>query len=193
MQPVCLTPTCIVDWHRKQEAKKVRAVGVAQRKARTEYRRETRRMREAIMGRGEWVKKVQKDAFNPYIRERDRNERCITCDRTNEEVAGTDGWKPGGLWDCGHYLSVGSHPNLRFIPDNAHKQCKSCNGGSKHYALKGRSVKESYDVNIVERIGQAAVDALKADNDPRKYTIEELKQLYAHFTGLTRALKKGEA
>ena len=127
--------------------------------------------------------------FNRYVRLRDADKPCVSCGRTNEEVERTDGWKPGGAWDCGHWLSVGAYPNLRFEPDNAHKQCKSCNGGSNHYAGKGRAVSEAYERNIEQRIGAERMAELRADQEPRKYTIPELIELERHYKARVRELR----
>lgn len=50
-----------------------------------------------------------------------------------------------------------------------------------------------YRIGLIARIGLAAVEALEADQSVKKYTIDELKALTAHYRALTRELKKGEA
>ncbi len=56
------------------------------------------------------------NAFNAYIRYRDRNEPCISCERFHE-----------GQYHAGHYRTTGANPELRFNEDNCHKQCAPCN------------------------------------------------------------------
>ena len=120
--------------------------------------------------------KAQK-SFNAFIRKRDELLNCISCDRTLEQVMLTDGWKTGGAWDCGHYLTRGGFPELRFEELNAHKQCKTCNGGSNKYAKKTRLVSEAYRINLIEKIGIENVEWVEGPHDPAKYTVEDLKAI----------------
>jgi hypothetical protein len=120
------------------------------------------------------TKEAQKE-FNKYVRARDAKEPCISCSRTNQQVE--VGHKTGGFWDCGHYLTVGGHPELRFNEDNAHKQCKACNGGSGKYTGKGRSVSESYDTNILKKIGPERLALLKGPNPMPNHTRDELRAI----------------
>jgi hypothetical protein len=133
-----------------------------------------------------WKRWVQDDAFNPYIRERDKDKPCISCGRYDHEI---EEKLRGGKFECGHYLSVGSHPELRFDPLNAHKQCKSCNGGSGKYARKNHTVSQSYRINLIERIGIKNVEWLDGPHEPRRYRVDELKEMYDHFKSLTRKLR----
>lgn len=122
------------------------------------------------------VKEAQ-DYFNKWVRLRDKHEDCPSCDKTREEIEIEQGWKTGGAWDCGHYLTVGAHPELRFHEDNAHKQCKKCNGGAGKYvtfAKKRKSVSARYRETLLEKIGLERVEWLEGPHEPRKYTREEL-------------------
>lgn len=116
-------------------------------------------------------------SFNAFIRARDKDLVCISCERNNDEVAGSDSWKVGGAWDCGHYLTRGAFPELRFEELNAHKQCKSCNGGSDKYAKKTQLVKDGYRVNLIDKIGLDKVEWLEGPHEPKKYTCSELKEI----------------
>lgn len=127
--------------------------------------------------RNDYVAEAQK-AFNAFIRERDKDQPCICCGRATTAVQGlhTHGF------DCGHYRSTGSAPHLRFDERNAHRQTVFCNryGG-------GRAV--DYRIGLIARIGLEAVEALEADNEPRKYTVDELKQIRATYTAKLKQLK----
>ena len=120
-------------------------------------------------------------AFNAFIRARDKSLDCISCKRTNEQVGDTDGWKVGGAWDCGHYLTRGAFPELKFEELNAHKQCKSCNGGSDKYAKKTQLVKDGYRENLVDKIGLDKVEWLEGPHEPKKYTCAELKEIELRY------------
>lgn len=116
--------------------------------------------------------------FNAYIRERDKDQPCICCGRTSHDRD----LLTGSRWDAGHYRSTGSASHLRFREDNCHRQLVHCN---RHGA--GRAV--DYRIGLVARIGQVAVDALEADNTPRKWTREELREIAATYRAKAKALK----
>jgi len=171
-QSVC-SPLCAA---RKVAADNEKKARIAEKRAKQEMREK----RESLMTVSDWIKKVH-SKYNPYIRARDADMPCISCGR-----GGDIEWTSGGVWDCGHYLSVGSHPELRFEPLNAAKQCKSCNGGSGNYAKKNYDVAASYRVNLIARIGLERVEWLEGNHDPKKYTIPELKLLPEHFAKLIK-------
>lgn len=120
-------------------------------------------------------------AFNAYIRERDRNQPCITC---GTHAPGGD--PRGGVWDCGHYLTVGAHPELRFNDFNAHKQCKRCNRDES-------GAQQRYRAALIERIGREVVEWLEGPHPPAKYTVDDLNALAADYRRETRRLKKDAA
>lgn len=171
LQPVCADYSCRLTYA-LAHAKKT-----AQKRDKAE-RQEIRKRKQALKRRGDYVKEAQ-TAVNKFRRteELSKGEGCISCGRTQQEVQATDGWKPGGAWDAGHFLSVGSHPNLRFEPMNIWLQCKSCNAGSGKYAHKRQTVSQQYRANLVKKIGLEAVESLEADNTPRKWTIPELIEI----------------
>lgn len=126
------------------------------------------RLKEITQDRSWWMKKAQA-TFNSYIRERDKDKLCICCDQPLNLLS--NGYMPlGGLFDCGHYLSVGAAPHLRFNENNAHAQRKYCNN-----YLSGNHVK--YRIGLIKRIGLEAVEELESDQTPKKYTKEDLKEV----------------
>jgi len=138
-------------------------------------RKEIKARKEKLQTRSDWVKKTQV-AFNAFIRERDKNQLCICCGKplTLDAI--------GGGYDAGHYRSVGSAPHLRFDERNCHAQRKQCNNHGS-----GRVV--DYRIGLIARIGREAVEALEADQTPRKYSIEELKQIRDTYRAKLRALR----
>lgn len=142
--------------------------------------------RESIKPRKDWMKEAQA-AFNKWVRLRDTGKPCISCGITNPPMTS------GGQWDCGHFLSVGSHPELRFEPRNAYRQCKKCNGGSGRFAAKARTVGEKYRENLIARKGLALVEWLEGPHQPQKYTIEQLKEIKSMYTGLAREIESQAA
>jgi hypothetical protein len=155
-----------------------------ERKAMAEARSRTKAAKTLLKTRREWLSDAQ-DAFNNYIRARDFDKPCICCGQW-PKVQG----KYGGDWDAGHFLSVGSHPELRFDPDNCHRQLKECNGGSGRFSKHGRVVSEGYRQGIIERIGIERVERLEGPHEPRKYTIDELQALIKTYRAKKRELER---
>ena len=147
---------------------------VIQNKAKI-VRIETKRRKEALLTRSDWVKKAQV-AFNAYIRARDINQPCISCGKPLKLEA------VGGGYDCGHYRSVGSAPHLRFNEHNAHGQCKKCNNW-----LSGNVV--NYRLGLIERIGLSNVNILESDQCLTKYTMDGLQELTKQYRELARREK----
>lgn len=186
MQKVC-SPACALatkDKHAKSARK-----AIADRE-----RKELKVRREKLKSRSDHMQDAEK-AVRDYRRtyELSIGSGCISCDKTQEEVQAAQGWKTGGAWDGGHFLSKGARPELRLEPSNIWLQCKSCNAGSSKYARKGLTVAQGFRAGLIERIGLKAVEALEADHEPRKYTVEELKAITAEFRAKVRELKKAIA
>ncbi len=168
-------PACIEPWAAAQEAKAQRAQAKAQRMAAKADRAETRRRKEAIKTIPELIKEAQ-HAFNAYIRARDADQPCICCGQP------LGAGEVGGAFDCGHYRSTGSASHLRFDGRNAHAQRKVCNRWGA-----GRAV--DYRIGLVARIGLEAVEALESDNDPHKWTREELIAIRDTYRAKLKELK----
>jgi hypothetical protein len=134
-------------------------------------RKETRERKQALKTRSDWMKEAQA-MFNSWVRERDRNQPCISCGRFHT-----------GSYDAGHYRSVGAQPALRFHEDNCHKQCVPCN---QH---KSGNVVE-YRLGLLKRIGPERVAFLEQEHAPAKYSIEDAKQIKAHYAAKLKALKE---
>lgn len=142
-------------------------------------RKAIKERKEKLKGRGDYVREAQQ-AFNEFIRWRDRlaGHACISSGRPLD-------WA-GNAVDAGHYRSTGSAPHLRFDERNCHAQSKQDN----RY-LSGNAV--DYRIGLIARIGLEAVEALEADQTPRKHTIEELKAITAKYRALVRQMKRDAA
>jgi hypothetical protein len=114
--------------------------------------------KEALKSRSDHLKEAQ-SIFNAFIRLRDADLPCISCQRHHK-----------GQYDAGHYLAVGSHPELRFEELNNHKQCSPCN---RH--LSGNQFE--YRKNLILKIGLDRVEWLESKHDPKKYTIQEIIEI----------------
>ena len=129
--------------------------------------------KEKIKKRSEYLSDAQK-AFNAFIRERDKNEPCISCMRHHQ-----------GLYHAGHYRSVGACPELRFCELNVHKQCSACNNHKSGNILE-------YRINLVKKIGAEQVEWLEGKHEPKKYSIDQIKEIKANYKNKLRELKRGE-
>lgn len=164
------------------------------RVAETQERRADKVRREKAKTRGEWLKEA-KVAIQRFRRldELAMGSGCMSCGRTQQQVEGTDGWKPGGAWDGGHFLSKGARPELALEPLNIWLQCKSCNAGSGKYARKGYTVNASFRENLIVRLGLEQVEWLEGPHEPCHYTIDDLRQIKLRYDRLTRELKAAKA
>jgi hypothetical protein len=157
------SPECALEW-------------INQTKERTKLkvdrldRVETKKALEKLKTRSDWLKDVQK-VFNQFIKERDQTEPCISCGRHHT-----------GQYHAGHYLSVGARPNLRFEENNVHKQCAPCNT-----YLSGNLI--NYRINLIKKIGLEEVEQLESDINPRKYTIDDLKNIIEVYRKRVKMLK----
>lgn len=146
----------------------------------TQERVEHRQAKEKIKTRAEWMREAQVE-FNSFIRLRDADHQCISCDSTSTD----DGLMTGSRWDAGHYRSVGSCPELRFEPLNVHRQCVRCNRN-----LSGNSVE--YRIRLMQRIGEEKLIWLEGPHDPKRYTIDDLKAIKAEYRAKVREMKANQ-
>ena len=123
-----------------------------------------------------WHIKTLQPQFNKFIRLRDRNESCISCDpRAIIEYA------------AGHYRTTAACPELRFCEDNVNKKCsRNCNQS------RSGNVAE-YRLRLVKKIGIEKVEWLEGPHKPKKYTIEELKGMTSDYRQRIRQLEKEAA
>jgi len=105
--------------------------------------------------------------FNKFIRLRDKDLPCISCDYD---------WKSNGTQrqaHASHYMSVSKSSKLRFNEYNVHKSCQICN---TH--LSGNLAE--YRIRLIEKVGINKVEELEKvanESAPCKYTIEDYKKI----------------
>ncbi|MBB6658679.1 recombination protein NinG [Proteus mirabilis] len=115
--------------------------------------------------------KQAQTAFNAFIRERDKDEPCISCGRFHE-----------GQYHAGHYRTTGANPELRFDEDNCHKQCAPCNNH-----LSGNI--ENYTPRLIEKIGQERFDRLMGSHELPKWKREDYERIRDHYRVKLKELK----
>lgn len=147
LQCVC-SPSCAIE-KAKSASKKIE-------------REERRVAKEKLKRRADWMREAQQ-AFNAFIRERDKLMPCISCGRHHQ-----------GQYHAGHYRTVGGNPELRFEELNCSKQCAPCNDH-----LHGNIV--NYRIQLIQRIGLERVEWLEGKHDPKHYSIEDLKNIKATY------------
>ena len=145
----------------------------AERKAK-EQRKWIREQKAKVKSRGEHLKEAQQ-AFNAYIRERDRHRPCISC-----------GTYTAGQYHAGHYRTTKAAPELRFEELNCHKQCAQCNNFDSGNIVE-------YRISLIQRIGQEAVDWLEGPHEAKHYTTDELKEIKRKYRAMRRELERAAA
>lgn len=182
MQAACSIP-CAITHGAKKGLKAAAEEDKAERKA-------DKVRKEKLKTRQEWLADAKK-AVQKFRRleELAKGSPCMSCLRTQSDVVTTDGWKPGGAWDGGHFISKGARPELALEPLNVWLQCKSCNAGSGKYARKGYTVNANFRENLIEREGLALVEWLEGPHPPLHASIDELKAKEAEFKARTRQLE----
>ncbi|MEE8043593.1 MAG: recombination protein NinG [Thermodesulfobacteriota bacterium] len=159
---VC-SPKCALALVEKDKAKRWR-------KKKLQYRKDNKKI-------SEWIKEAQV-SINTYVRLRDHDKPCISCNgyRTDNNLTGSN-------WHAGHYRSTGSAPHLRFNLINIRKQCAHCNN-----YLSGNIVE--YRKNLLQLIGPEKLEALETNNAYRKFTREYCERVKRIFNKKARILNK---
>jgi len=164
-------------------------IRLAKEKQAKERRKDTRKRKQALKTLSDWLKDAQNAGFNPYIRYRDRGHACISCGKYEHELKINN---PISMV-CGHYLSVGSHPELRFHPFNAHLQCTRCNGGAGKYGQfnsKAKTVTQEYRERLIQKIGIENVEWLEGPHKAQNLIIEDVKEIKQYYREQLKILKQ---
>lgn len=160
---VCSVP-CAMEFA-KQRAEKKRQIEAK------EFREETKRLKERLKTKADWLREAQQ-AFNAYIRIRDKGQPCISCQRHHK-----------GQYHAGHYRTTKAAPQLRFNTFNVFKQCQPCNAH-----LSGNITE--YRINLVKKIGAKKVDFIESNNESRPYSIEYAKRVKKIFRAKSRLYER---
>ena len=147
-----------------------RARAKAERKARRLYqneqkavRRKHRAEKEHMKTRTEHLRDAQ-SVFNRYIRLRDADQLCISCQNPNFT----------GRYHAGHFFTTKAHPEKRFLEDNCHRQCSACN-----VHLSGNVL--NYRQALLVKIGKARLDALESHKPLERLTIDEIQAIKSKY------------
>ena len=115
---------------------------------------------ERVKPMSSWLSELQ-TIVNQYVRLRDKNEGCISCDKPAS-------WY--GQWHASHYFPRGRCASVRFNLLNIRKSCSVCN-----LHLSGNLVE--YKPRLIEKIGQEKFDELLLlSTQTKSYDIEWIKR-----------------
>jgi hypothetical protein len=143
-QKYCLNKICVDAWVQEAKVKN--------------WQKTKAKMKAELETIQDLVKAAQL-VFNKYIRERDKNELCISCKNAPKKI------------NAGHFWNANNHWNVRFDEDNVHVQCEKCNS-----FLSGNLIE--YRQNLLMKIGAERFSQLEARARViRKFTKDELKEI----------------
>ena len=154
----------------KSEAKRIKAKHEAEKAD----RKRLAEKKQQVKPLSYFIKQAQQ-AFNEFIRYRDREDACISCGRHHE-----------GQYHAGHFRTTGANPELRFNEDNVHKQCAPCNNH-----LSGNLI--AYRPALIAKIGQARFDSLMGPHEMPKWKREDYIRIRDEYRAKLKAMKQEEA
>lgn len=154
----------------KAEAKRIKA----QHEAKKADRQRLAEKKQQVKPLSYFIKQAQQ-AFNEFIRYRDRHLPCISCGRHHD-----------GQYHAGHFRTTGANPELRFNEDNCHRQCAPCNNH-----LSGNLI--AYRPGLIVKIGQARFDALMGPNELPKWKREDYIRIRDEYRAKLKSMKQQEA
>ena len=135
-------------------------------------RKEHREAKEKVKRRGAHLKDAQ-TACNAYIRERDKDEGCISCGTRNPDIQ----------YCAGHYKSRGAHTGLRFHPLNLNKQCNA------HCNMHLSGAIDKYRPALIEKIGVECVEWLEGEQQIQNWSIEDIVEIKFYYREQLKLLK----
>ena len=152
------------------QAKRDKLQRIEQRKAEQRSRSDLRKAKVAIRPI-KWYADKAREACHEYVRFRDANEPCISCQRFHV-----------GKWNAGHFRPSGVNAALRYDERNIHKQCEPCNSH-----LSGNLIE--YRRNLIHKIGEAAVLELESNNEVYRWGQDELVNIRKHYQRKLKELR----
>jgi len=158
LQMVC-SPKCGYEYAKKQKEKA--------------WKKEKKELKESLKTWMDYYQEALKE-FNKYIRCRDKDENCISCDKR----AGT--YK----LTSGHFYPQGQYKSVALDEDNAHSQCwYDCNK-NKHGNL------QEYRPRLIKKIGLERVEELdRKARETVKYSIPELIEIKERYKQKVKLLE----
>lgn len=130
----------------------------ADKKAKLKDKKKISELKESLLTHKDYIQLLQK-VFNTYIRLRDKDNNCISCDTSMKNRKG----------DASHYYPT-TYQFLRFNEDNAHLGCVPCNQYKSGNLLE-------YAPRLEKKIGVDRMQWLHAHRHDRlEMSIPDLKE-----------------
>ena len=125
-----------------------------------QWNKQKRAIKESLKTHSDWLKDLEA-VFNKFIRLRDKDKGCVSCDKKAGQFKLT----------AGHFWNAGNYSFLRFNEWNVHGQCWFDCNKNKHGNVN------EYRLRITERITKEQLKWLDDNrHNPQKLTIEEIKE-----------------
>lgn len=140
------------------ELGKLKPVKVNENRVKSQLKKEAKEKLETYSQKVNKAKVI----FQKWIRERDKNEPCISC-----------GTIKSIIWHASHFKKAELYSGVIFNELNVWRSCSKCN-----VFLNGNELK--YRENLVKKLGVEQVEALEQlanETRTKKWTIEELNQI----------------
>jgi hypothetical protein len=153
------------------ECANIYAKELNEKKAQKEWKERKAKLKSELMTLSDYIK-IAQSHFNEYIRLRDKDQLCISCQ------------KPPLKKNAGHFYNANNHYNLRFDERNVHLQCEHCNT-----FLSGNLI--SYRENLIKKIGIGEFNVIyEIAKETRKFTIDEVKEIAEIYKEKVRNIRK---
>ena len=152
------------------ECANIYAKELNEKKEKKDWQKRKAKMKSDIMTLSDWLKIAQQH-FNEYIRLRDKDQLCISCQKIPLKK------------NAGHFYNANNHYNLRFDERNVHLQCEHCNT-----FLSGNLI--NYRENLIKKIGIGEFNVIsEIAKETRKFTIDEVKEIAETYKKKVKILK----
>lgn len=169
-----LCPSCLWEWMCKNENGKIwretQFIPKVKKATEKEQKKKNLAVRESLKSIARLIQEARVP-FQKWIRLRDANEGCISCDTVNAKI-----------WHGGHFFKAELFTGLVFNEVNVNKQCEKCN-------TFGGGNESGYRIGLVKKYGEKAVKELEESSNflrEYKFTREEIKKIKTKYQKLLK-------
>lgn len=174
-----LCPKCLYDFYTTDERGKIlyqkSFLPKVSLKLKSFDKAKTKQMKENVKKLSDYEAEAKK-AFQKWIRLRDKDLPCISCNRTDDVI-----------YAGGHYFKAEVYSGLIFDERNVHKQCNA-------YCNKFRDgAQAEYRIGLVNRYGKEYVEQLEAESVNKrvyKFTKQELIDIKKFYSEKIKAIER---
>jgi prefoldin subunit 5 len=154
LPPTCEKIECRIEYANKHLNKKAKEKKQVARKALKQFNDSDKSI----------LKRLAQKIFNQYIRMRDKDLPCVSCNKiiSENEVSHASHFRPA------------TNSRLRFDERNVHRSCVKCNVFLSSNAIE-------YKKALIIKLGVEVVEELENTNEPYRYTTEELQEITTKY------------